>query len=79
MKIDGDKVVNDVQSYLMRGVIPHPCLYFTFLAELYRLSKRRKVCMTPLALLEYYNLRIDNQMTQIIERRQQVRKQRKVA
>jgi len=69
--------VDRIQGYLIQGVQPLPFVYFEFLSQLYTLSKRRKLCLTPLALLEYYNLKVNIQMQNIIARRQQ--RKRRVA
>lgn len=74
MKGDGEKLVSEVQLYLSKGAILHSHIRFNYLSELYNLTQRKKACMLPLPLLEYYNLRINRKIQAVIDR-----KQRKVA
>lgn len=69
MKVAGEKLVSDVQFYLAKGVILHPHVHFNFLSELYSLSQSKKACMVPLALLEYYNIRMNRRIQAIVDRK----------
>lgn len=75
MKVGGEKLVNDIQYCIAKGVAIHPHAYFEFLKTLHEMSQRKKVSMVPLAMLEYFTLRVNRNMTAIIERK----KIRKVA
>ena len=68
MKVGGEKLVSDIQYCLVKGVAIHPHAYFEFLKQLHEMSQRNKVSMVPLAMLEYFTLRVKRKMTLAIER-----------
>lgn len=78
-KPTNQNIVNNVQTYICQGIIPHPYLYLAYLTELFEQSKQNQVCMTPLGLLEYYNLKINIKIKTRIEQAEARRKTRKVA
>lgn len=69
-------IVNTVQDYICKNVIPHPHIYFLYLSELYQQMQQKQISLTPLGLLEYYNLKINFQIKATIDRRKQTTSRR---
>lgn len=64
-------IVETVQDYICKNVQLHPLLYFQYLTELYQQMRQERLSLTPLGLLEYYNLKINLQMKTNTDKRKE--------
>jgi len=69
MKTNGEQLVNDISLYIAKGAIPHPVVYFEFLTQLNEMAKRERASMVPLAMLEYFTLRVNRKIQVTIQRK----------
>lgn len=66
--------LDNLQDFCAKGAILLPSLYFEYLQQLQTMSEQQKCCLLPSVLLEFYSLRIDKQIQEIV-----IRKYRKAA
>lgn len=59
---------NIAQFYLANQVVMLPRVYEEFLADLVRLSLQQRLCLTPCAILDAYNIQIRQKISMKIDK-----------
>ncbi len=79
MDITKHLTVDQIQGYLVKGVVPLPLIYEHLLTQLEEMHQENNICMLPISVFDLYHIKLTKKLIYRIAQHQERKARRKAA